>query len=469
MVSWALTDDPGSPPAAQRVVVVGAGMAGLVAARLLQSSGFAVTVLEARARLGGRIWTDSRLGLPIDLGASWIHAADTNPLTRWARRSGIDLLHAPTGRRRFYEEGRLLRLNALARRGRRGLARAAFDAARARRRARHSGHPASLGSVLEPLLTEPGLPLFDRRLLAWITALSESVEGAPAAAIDLAHWYPGEANGLNLLPRGGYARLVEDAAAGLDVRFDAPVRAIRYGGPRVAVETPTDALHADAVVITVPLGALKAGQIRFEPPLPAPKHAAIARIGYGESATPQGTVRAVMNKVVLRYDARFWPDSTERLNLLPADPAARGRYTNWISLAPLLGVPLVMGFCSGPAAAQLERDADDAALVAEAAANLARLSGLARVPEPSAALVTRWLSDPWARGAYSYASIHSSDADRTDYQRPIGDRLYFAGEGTQARDYGTVQAALRSGEQAAAAIFQRFTGRSPRLDRLPWA
>jgi polyamine oxidase len=468
MNAWSLnpTDEP-VPPA--RIVVVGAGMAGLVAARLLHASGFAVTVLEARSRLGGRLHSDTSLGGPVDLGASWLHGAHANPVARWCRRIDLPLAYLPTGRRRFYEDGSVLRFKDLSRRGWRGLRRAAFAAARATLAARSRGRRASLGSVLEPLLAaESGLPLFDRRLLAWITAMAEGVEGAPAAAIDLAHWYPGEANGVNALPVGGYARLVHDAARGLDVRLDTPVTRIAYGGPGVIVDTPAARFEANAALVTVPLGVLKAGVIAFDPPLPAPKRAAIARIGYGESETPQGTVRATMNKAILRFDVAFWPDTTERMNILPPDPAQRGRFTNWINLTPLLEAPVIMGFATGPAAAHLETCAD-AEIVAEATANLARISGLTRAPAPATALVTRWLADPWARGAYSYQSIHSSDADRLDYQRPLADRLYFAGEGTQAQDYGTVQAALRSGEQAAAALYHRFAARAPRLDGLPWA
>ena len=79
---------------AERVIVVGAGMAGLIAARLLQDSGFTVTVLEARTRTGGRVWTDDRLGAPLDLGGSWIHGVEGNPLTLWCGKLGIDLVES---------------------------------------------------------------------------------------------------------------------------------------------------------------------------------------------------------------------------------------------------------------------------------------------------------------------------------------------------------------------------------------
>src|SRR5690349_21460139 len=79
---------------AERVIVVGAGMAGLVAARLLHDSGFAVTVLEARKRIGGRTWTNDSLGAPVDLGGSWVHGVDGNPLALWCDKLGVRLVES---------------------------------------------------------------------------------------------------------------------------------------------------------------------------------------------------------------------------------------------------------------------------------------------------------------------------------------------------------------------------------------
>lgn len=435
-------------------------MAGLVSARLLHDSGFDVTVLEARDRLGGRLWTDTRLGVPTDLGASWIHGADTNPLTDWCRAIGLPLVYAPTGRRRLYADGQILHMPQVARKTWRGLAAAATAAGRTQLHARRSGQSASLGSVIEPLIADDRLPYFDRRLLAWMTSMSESVEGAPADQIGLRHWYRGEANGVNALPVGGYVQLVNDAATGLDVRCGAPTTAIRYTANGVVVESGAGAFTADAVIVTAPLGVLKDEVIRFDPPLAAPKRATIARLGYDGDA--------VMNKIVLRFDEQFWPDTNERCIVLPAETADRGRYTNWINLARLVAAPLIMGFTSGRAATRFDLAADDGACVDAALANLARLTGRTP-PRPTGVIVTRWLSDPWARGAYSWNSGHSSDADHVDYARPLGDRLYFAGEGTQAVDYGTVQAALRSGAETASAIFRRWAAAEPSLAHAPWS
>ncbi|MGL4650735.1 MAG: FAD-dependent oxidoreductase, partial [Caldilineaceae bacterium] len=195
--SWSLhrgssqgTSAGGGAAPQRSVIVVGAGIAGLVTARILRDSGFKVTLLEARERIGGRLWTNTDLGVPIDLGASWVHGADSNPLTNWCTTAGIKLHYAPTGERRFYDRGAYQRLQPLTRRAWRTLSRATLHTALLLAQSRRSGRPASIASAMEPLIGNEALPLFDRRLLAWMVSVSEGVEGAPADLIDLRYWYP---------------------------------------------------------------------------------------------------------------------------------------------------------------------------------------------------------------------------------------------------------------------------------------
>lgn len=446
-------------------MVIGAGMAGLVAGKLLQESGFAVTLLEARDRIGGRLHTTTELGVPIDLGASWIHGADDNPIARWMDRAGLPYIHAPKGERGFYENGAVQRFRQVARRGWWGLSRAVTAASIASLRRRRTGTPVSVADVLQPILDDPQLPLYDRNLLAWIVSVTEGVQGAPAELINLEDWYPREAMGVNALPVGGYHTLLAQVSKGLDIRLESPVRRIEWGGNRVLVELASGALvEGDAVLVTVPLGILKRDLITFSPPLPAPKRAAIRRLGFGKE---EGAPGAVMNKVILRFDRGFWPNINERLIVLPARPEERGRYTNWINLIPVVGEPVIAGFSSGRQASWQDREASDEEVVRAALASLARLTN-STPPQPTGVLITRWLSDPWALGSYSYSSLESSDDDRREYTRPAGERLFFAGEGTQAGIYGTVHAALNSGEEAASAIYQSFHHREPNLRNLPW-
>lgn len=448
----------------QRVIVIGAGMAGLAAARMLRDSGFLVTVLEGRNRIGGRTWTDDSLGAPCDLGASWIHHADANPLTRWCQAIGVDLVYAPVGQRRFYENGDFARLTPLIRRAWRGMVRASLRIASATLQSRMQvllgrTRQTSVAQVAQPLIDNEHLPLFDRQLLAWMVSASEGVQGAPAEEIDLRNWYPSESNSINALPAGGYRRLVQDVASGLDVRLNTSAVAVVRHDTGMVVQTASDAFMADAVVVAVPLSILKQGKIRFEPALEQRKQAAIAAIGFGGDA--------VLNKLHLRFERRFWPDTLERCITLPVNPQQRGRFTNWINAEPIYRAPILLTFCTGRAAAELDRTASDEDVLAEALTALARLLNQP-IPQPVAFHFTRWLSDPWAMGSYSYSSIHSSDADRLAYAQPVGDRLYFAGEATRVEDYGTVNAALLSGEQAACDLVRRFTHQTPDVTHLPY-
>jgi monoamine oxidase len=438
-------------------------MAGLTAARILHDTGFDVTVIEARARIGGRTWTDDSLGLPCDLGASWIHGADDNPLTAWAEAIGLPLVYTPTSRRRFYRDGSWRSQREMVQASWRGVGAAALRmwfAGQQSRRSRSAGAGSvSLATAIGPILGSPALPLADRRFLAWLISVSEGVQGAPAESIDLAEWYPREATGVNAMPQGGYRRFVTDVASGIDIRLNCAVGLVVYDKHGVTLHTQAGPLTADAAVITVPLGLLKTGRILFDPPLPAAKQAAIARIGFGGDA--------VLNKVFLRFPHRFWPDMQDRCVALPQAPDARGFFSNWVNLEPALDAPLLVGFASGRTAAKLDREAADEVIVDAALGSLRRMFGC-RIPDITGYQLTRWLSDPWAGGSYSYASVASRPEDRAAYAAPVANRLYFAGEAATDVDYGTVQAALLTGDRAAHAIHAEFCCGGGTHQQLPY-
>ena len=235
---------------------------------------------------------------------------------------------------------------------------------------------------------------------------------------------------------------------------------VHYTSDRVEVVTSGERLQADIALVTVPLGVLKHNKLRFDPPLEPAKRQAIDRIGYGGEG--------VLGKLIMRFPARFWPTERQWMISLPPDPAQRGVFTSWLNLEGVVGAPLLLAFANGHAAANFDRSASNEEVCAAAMTVLDRMFPGRAIP-PEKYIFTRWLSDPWALGSYSYPAVGSPLRDRDLYAAPVANRLYFAGEGTQKVDFGTVHAALRSGEQAAEQILMHHVGRHAFQFHAPWA
>jgi monoamine oxidase len=457
--SWSM----GSAPA-ERVIVVGAGMAGLVAARLLHDSGFQVTVLEARARLGGRTWTDDSLGAPLDLGGSWVHGVDGNPLTLWCSKLAVPLVESH-GERLLIDQ----RATAPTREGQRRrafLGRTAFKAAiewsswKSRAMAASWGpRSISLKQAIDPLLRASWLPEVDKLVIGTFLEMSEGVQGAPYEAISVEEWFPLEGLERNAQPKGGFVRLIDDAAQQLSIRRASPVRRIAWSGNGVSAQLEDgERIEADRAVVAVPIGLLRAGLPVLDPLPPEAQRVAMGRLGYGAG---------ILGKIYLRFPQRFWPERPKWFGRLPDSPEHRGTFNTWVNHQEETGRPVLLSFSNGETAARLDRGASDGEVKDVAMASLRKMFGN-DVPEPEAMLYPRWLSDPWSRGGYSYPGVGSAPEDRTDHARPLARRVFFAGEATEPVEYGTVHAALWSGEQTAEAIFQAASGVDARKESRPW-
>lgn len=343
---------------ARAIVVVGAGMAGLGAARALHDAGLAVTVVEGRDRIGGRVWTDDSRGRPVDLGASWVHGVTGNPLVRLAAEAGVDLIP-------FDDEDEVVR------RAGRPVAEADLQAAqdvldRARRAARDLTAAASFADALAAALADGPLDERQRRVLdTLVTATIEHEFAAPIGRLSAREGDEGrELRGGDALPAGGYGALATHLARGLDIRTGMTVARVELdppdGGAAAVTGRDGTRLEADAVIVTVPLGVLQAGAIEFRPELPAPHRSAIARLGMG-----------LLDKVVLELDDAVWPTAT----VLGLVPAQGQRFVEWVPLDREDGAPaLIMGFNAADVARELEQLDDDAVLAAALDA-LSQLAG----------------------------------------------------------------------------------------------
>jgi monoamine oxidase len=238
-----------------------------------------------------------------------------------------------------------------------------------------------------------------------------------------------EPRGGNLVPAGGYGAFAGSLAAGLDVRLGTPVERVEHGREGVRVHAGGDSLAADRVVVTVPLGVLKSGELAFDPPLGGPHADAVERL---EMAT--------LEKVALRFAERFWPESVWQITQVAADHA----FGVWFDFTRHVGAPALLAFHNPVASPGLGPEERGAAAIA------ALRAMFGSCPEPEEVLVTDWCGDPWSRGAYSYIPLGASADDMRALAEPVSERLLLAGEVTVAEHYGTVEAAFRSGGRAAA-------------------
>jgi monoamine oxidase len=292
--------------------------------------------------------------------------------------------------------------------------------------------------AIDLLLADEELAPEDEVMLSWFaSAMLVLASGAEPAEHSLA--YLGADKGFgggDVLFPSGYHQLIEAVGRGTDVELGTRVRRIDYGGSKVRVETHRGVFEGDRVVVTLPLGVLQSGAVQFAPALPPEKVNAASRLRMG-----------LLDKVVLKFPEVFWPNDRDYLGYASE---THGEFPVFLNLRRFTGEPALMAFVGGDFARALEQEGDET--IAEHVVEvLSRING-GRVPDPVGGVASRWASDPYSGGSYSFIPVGGSPADYDALAAPVGERLLFAGEATIRDYYATVHGAYLSGIRAARRI-----------------
>ncbi len=344
----------------ERIAVIGAGIAGATAARRLSDAGFDVTVLEARDRIGGRIDTrDERdwpllaeLGaarvssdspaLAIRLAALDIETADIDGPREFRTPAGTELPPNDVGadtvaaavRYAAERNGDFSLAGAITLSAPRDVAAPAEPTA--------SAAPDTVDGPTEPSPEVPTTADWVSAYLRNVIAVDYAADGtALSASSGLTDGVRGGAQ----LVVGGYSALVREQLDGLRVSLSTVISEVVYSDRGVSLRLGTgESQQADRVVLTVPLGVLKSGDIRFDPPLPASKTLAARGIGMGAA-----------DVVWLRFEEPFWSTDAARWSVIGGDSVI----TEWINLEPVTGSPIVMGMVGGESAVRMSDLSDE--------------------------------------------------------------------------------------------------------------
>lgn len=434
--------DPKQP----NVIVIGAGLAGLAAARQLMAFGFKVTVLEGRRRAGGRVYTKKLEGnnrvAAVDLGGSVLTGTLGNPLGILARQLSFSL-HKVRDKCPLYRVDGTPVDPVSDRKVEAGFNQLLDKLSKTRQSMGEVSQDVSLGAALETLrdpLDEEEMNLFN-----WHLANLEYANASLLSRLSLAFWDqddPYDMGGDHCFLPGGNGRLVQALLENVPIHYDKTVQAIRYGSDGVQVVVGGGQVYeGDMVLCTVPLGVLKSRSIEFIPELPQRKLDAIRRLGFG-----------LLNKVALLFPHAFWGTDLDTFGHLSDHPSRRGEFFLFYSYATVAGGPLLIALVAGEAAYRFESSdpTDSVQRVLRILRDIYEPQGI-EVPDPIQTVCTRWGGDPLSCGSYSNVSVGASGDDYDILAESVGDgRLFFAGEATNRRYPATMHGALLSGFREAA-------------------
>ena len=409
-------------PNGKTVLIIGAGISGLAAAKKLKDKGFTVIVLEAQEKIGGRLRTDRSMGIAFDEGASWIHGPNGNPITKLASQAGAntyltddDNLEVFDNNGTAYSDTFLDNQytqfeNALNAVRRAGTKRQSFQ---------------TIFNSLYP--TQANNRLWKYMLSAYL----EFDTGGDISKLSSKYFYDDEAfPGKDVIVTNGYDKVANLLGQGLDIRLNSRVTEINYNATKSLVKVNEISIEADYVIVSVPLGVLKNNSISFQPSLPASKLSAIQNIQMGN-----------VNKFLFIWDTTFWDTNIQYIGYTPE---TKGKFNYLMNMKKFLPTTNgLMTFAYGDYATVTET-MTDAQIKNEVMAQLKTIYGNS-IPNPTNMLRTKWGQNINTLGAYSFATNGTTSADFDTMATEINNKLFFAGEHTERYYRASVHGAYLSG------------------------
>jgi monoamine oxidase len=418
------------------IIIIGADIAGLAAANYLSKHNRTVTVLEARNRYGGRIWSENQWGVTLAKGAHWIHGAEQNPMMELAKQ-----FHSPLMRfnnssfyRMFTSQGKQIPTDVIQQFNNR------FEKIldEAKTVAWKTESDCSLSSALSDYLTMDSSNEFVSTLLSRKLAYFQNYIGADYQDISARHWDIGQSDSdVNYIVSDGFSAIVQGLAKQCDIHLNTIVKEIKLSSSSVEIITNNKQYTAEKVIVTLPLGVLKKESVIFNPILPVKKQKAIERIGMG-----------LFDIITILFPEKFWQDNT---SFIYVGNEKKFSCNNYINMEPSYKKPILFGYVGANIASALEQMTQDQ-IINQIMQSLYTAFGK-NIPLPEACEMTSWKQDCFSYGSYSYPHVGVTKEDYVALSEPVQNQLFFAGEATNAHLYdATTHGAFLSGIREAKRI-----------------
>lgn len=419
------------------IIIIGAGIAGLAAANQLQANGHKVKILEARNRLGGRIWTNREMGIPVDMGASWIHGVEGNPIKKLANEFNIKTSETDFDNVKVFDyKGSNVSENNLEE------IYEAFEelVKEVEDYSDEIENDISIGHALKKVLSNENLSKDETYALNYAKMAYVVESGAELEELSLLHADQDEAfAGEDELFPGGYDQITSMLANNIDIQLNSNVIKIEHNKNNVVITTTDNRITADIVIVTVPLGVLKSKKIQFVPELPAKKQKAINKLEMG-----------VLNKVALHYPEKFWSDDSEFIGYISN---TYGEFPEILNLAYYTNHNILLALTGGKFARDLEKISNEQ--IKNQFHNIMIKIYGPSIPKPDDIIVSRWVSDQFSYGSYSHIPAGAKGKHYDRIAKPIKHkRLLFAGEASNRKFPATVHGAYLSGIREAERILK---------------